>query len=228
MVIVPGIRTTLLAGLLLVTGCVSTGSGTPSVTPPPPPPETFITTTFQSGSLLVLQNQTVSDTVRIGLETNWGGSIVEVSLNGTNYVNAHDTGREIQPAFYDGNAQYDACAGRAGIEVSSWITTSRAALSIASMTAAGSSASATTGFAPMARRMPTLFGVRVMPVTACPALSSTGTSLRPMAPVAPATKTLICNRLADSFRFHSPAQTSSDCAIGRQQNRMDYFNHRDH
>jgi len=177
---------------------------------------------------MILQNQTVSDTVCIGLETNWGGSIVEVSLNGTNYVNAHDTGREIQPAFYDGNAQYDACAGRAGIEVSSWITTSRAALSIASMTAAGSSASATTGFAPMARRMPTLFGVRVMPVTACPALSSTGTSLRPIAPVAPATKTLICNLLADSFRFHSPAQTSSDCAIGRQQNRMDYFNHRDH
>ena len=99
MVIVPGIRTTLLAGLLLVTGCVSTGSGTPSVTPPPPPPETFITTTFQSGSLLVLQNQTVSDTVCIGLETNWGGSIVEVSLNGTNYGNAHDTGREVQPVW---------------------------------------------------------------------------------------------------------------------------------
>ncbi len=54
------------------------------------------------------------DTVRIGLESDWGGSIVEVSLNGTNYVNAHDTGREVQPAFYDGNAQYDACAGCTG------------------------------------------------------------------------------------------------------------------
>lgn len=64
--------------------------------------------------MLVLQNQTSSDTVRIGLETNWGGSIVEVSLNGTNYVNAHDTGREVQPAFYDGNAHYDSCAGCTG------------------------------------------------------------------------------------------------------------------
>jgi len=39
------------------------------------------------------------------LATAWGGSIVEVSLNGTNFVNAHDTGREVQPAFYDGNAK---------------------------------------------------------------------------------------------------------------------------
>jgi hypothetical protein len=52
-----------------------------------------------------LQNQTASETVRIGLETNWGGTVVEVSLNGTNYVNQHDTGREIQTAFWqDGNS----------------------------------------------------------------------------------------------------------------------------
>jgi hypothetical protein len=39
---------------------------------------------------------------------------VEVSLNGTNYVNEHDTGREVQPSFYDGNSQYDNCAGCTG------------------------------------------------------------------------------------------------------------------
>src|SRR2546428_837937 len=87
----------------------------PPPPPPPPPPETFTTTTSQQGSLLILQNQTSTDTIRIGLETAWGGSIVEVSLNGTNFVNAHDTGREVQPAFYDGNAHYDSCAGCTGV-----------------------------------------------------------------------------------------------------------------
>jgi len=48
------------------------------------------------------------------LNTAWGGSIVEVSLDGTNFVNAHDTGREVQPALYDGAAQYDNCAGCTG------------------------------------------------------------------------------------------------------------------
>jgi len=47
-------------------------------------------------------------------ETIWGGSIVEVSLNGTNFVNEHDTGREVQAAQYDGSAQYDNCAGCTG------------------------------------------------------------------------------------------------------------------
>ena len=79
------------------------------------PAETFTTTTSQQGTLLILENQTASETVRIGLETAWGGSIVEVSLNGTNYVNRADPGREVQPASYDGNAQYDGCAGCTGV-----------------------------------------------------------------------------------------------------------------
>lgn len=107
----------LLSILLLVEsvglGCGSSPSQMPPP-PPPPPPDQFTTTTFQQGSVLILQNQTSTDTVQIGLETAWGGSIVEVSLNGTNYVNAHDTGREVQPAFYDGNAKYDGCAGCTG------------------------------------------------------------------------------------------------------------------
>jgi Bacterial Ig domain len=67
--------------------------------------------TYRIGSVLYLESGTAVDTARIGLDTNWGGSIVELSLNGTNFVNAHDTGREVQPSFYDGNAQYDNCAG---------------------------------------------------------------------------------------------------------------------
>src|SRR5262249_9672807 len=70
-----------------------------------------IVRTYQVGSVLYLESGTATDTSRIGLETAWGGSIVEVSVNGTNYVNANGTGRELQPAFYDSNAQYDNCAG---------------------------------------------------------------------------------------------------------------------
>jgi len=71
--------------------------------------------TSQSGTVLYLQSYSSVHTARIGLETAWGGSIVEVSLDGTNFVNAHDTGREVQPALYDGAAQYDSCAGCTGV-----------------------------------------------------------------------------------------------------------------
>ncbi len=70
--------------------------------------------TYQSGSVLYLESDSGKDVSRIGLQTLWGGSIVEVSLNGTNFINEHDTGREVQVAQYDGNAQYDGCAGCSG------------------------------------------------------------------------------------------------------------------
>jgi len=57
--------------------------------------------TSQSNGLLYLQGSSNGHTARIGLDTKWGGAIVEVSLDGTNFVNAHDTGREVQPALYD-------------------------------------------------------------------------------------------------------------------------------
>ena len=59
--------------------------------------------TFQSNGVLYLQSYSNGHTARIGLDTKWGGAIVEVSLDGTNFVNAHDTGREVQPALYDLN-----------------------------------------------------------------------------------------------------------------------------
>jgi hypothetical protein len=100
-----------VAGLLMAAfsqvGCGNHPS-TPTTT------ETFTTTTSQQGSQLILENRTSTDTIRIALDTAWGGSIVEVSFDGVNYVNQHDTGREVQPAFYDGNAQYDGCAGCTG------------------------------------------------------------------------------------------------------------------
>lgn len=71
--------------------------------------------TYQSGSMLYLESDSGTDVARIGLNTSWGGSIVEVSLNGTNFVNEHDTGREVQAAQWDGAAQSDNCAGCTGV-----------------------------------------------------------------------------------------------------------------
>ncbi len=59
--------------------------------------------TFQSDSLLYLESSSGADVARVGMQTAWGGSIVEVSLNGENFVNAHDAGREVQLAQFDGD-----------------------------------------------------------------------------------------------------------------------------
>jgi Bacterial Ig domain len=71
--------------------------------------------TYQSGSMLFLESDSGTDVARIGLNLLWGGSIVEVSLNGTNFVNEDGTGREVQAAQWDGAAQYDNCAGCTGV-----------------------------------------------------------------------------------------------------------------
>jgi N-acetylmuramoyl-L-alanine amidase len=62
--------------------------------------------TFDTGPMLVLETDKSSETVRVGLRKAWGGSIVEVSLNGTNYVNSDDPGRQIQTSLWDGNGNY--------------------------------------------------------------------------------------------------------------------------
>src|SRR4051794_15615611 len=58
-------------------------------------------------------------------------------------------------------------------------------------TAAASSASSTTGWTLDARSLSALSGERVVPITSCPRATSCGTSRLPIAPVAPARKTLI-------------------------------------
>ncbi len=60
----------------------------------------------RSNNMVYLTSVSGGHTARIGLNTDWGGAIVEVSLDSVNYVNAHDSGREVQPALYDGNAPY--------------------------------------------------------------------------------------------------------------------------
>lgn len=67
---------------------------------------------YLSGTRLYLESGTAADTARIGLETLWGGSIVEVSVNGTEFVNRCDTGREVQPSYRDGdNLNYNPTLG---------------------------------------------------------------------------------------------------------------------
>ncbi len=63
---------------------------------------------LQQGTALYLESRANGHTARIGLDTAWGGAIVEVSMDGTNFVNRHDTGRDVQPALYDGAASYPA------------------------------------------------------------------------------------------------------------------------
>jgi hypothetical protein len=79
--------------------------------------------------------------------------------------------------------------------VSWWTTTSGSARVRASITASRSSASRTTGVAPAARSASALSGVRVVPTTVWPLATSRGTSRRPRAPVAPATKIFMASSL---------------------------------
>jgi hypothetical protein len=54
--------------------------------------------------------------IRFGVEPRCGGTLVEMSVQGRNFVNNADcTGRQVQAALYDGNSTYDACSGCQGI-----------------------------------------------------------------------------------------------------------------
>lgn len=67
------------------------------------------TRTYQEGSSVYLERRVEDDIQRVGMRLDWGSSIVEVSLNGTNFVNASDPGREIQLALYDARDSYVVC-----------------------------------------------------------------------------------------------------------------------
>jgi hypothetical protein len=60
--------------------------------------------TFDNGAgLLYLEKDTFTEMTRVGLQKSWGGSIVEVGLNGTDYVNNDDPGRQMQTSLWDAN-----------------------------------------------------------------------------------------------------------------------------
>jgi hypothetical protein len=71
--------------------------------------------TSRVGTVIYLQSTYSGHSARVGLDTAWGGAIVEASFDGTNYVNAYDPGREVQASVYDGAAAYDSCSGCTGV-----------------------------------------------------------------------------------------------------------------
>jgi hypothetical protein len=75
-----------------------------------------IINTFETATMVFLETDTPTETTRVGLLKAWGGSITEVSLNGTNYVNSDDPGRQIQTSLWDGNANYSTSWGYNPIE----------------------------------------------------------------------------------------------------------------
>jgi hypothetical protein len=90
--------------VLDVTGFFAAGPARPAIT------------TEDDGKMLVLRTQTPTETVRVGLLKAWGGAITEVSLNGTDYVNDDDPGREIQTSLWDHNSSYGSTWGYNPVE----------------------------------------------------------------------------------------------------------------
>src|SRR5579884_1534147 len=103
----------------------------------------------------------------------------------------------------------------APIAVSSWTITSGAALPTASATCSGSSASASTGTAPSSARSACLAALRVMPNTSWPAATRRGTSCLPIAPVAPATRTLMVHSLLEDH-LHAQDKTTLSSVTSRR------------
>ena len=75
-----------------------------------------VITTSDTGTMLVLQTQMPAEIVRVGLLKSWGAAITEVSLNGTDYVNNDDPGRQIQTSLWDANSSYAATWGYNPVE----------------------------------------------------------------------------------------------------------------
>jgi hypothetical protein len=75
-----------------------------------------VITTVDDGTSFVLQTQTSTETTRVGLLKSWGAAITAVSLNGTEYVNHDDPGRQIQTSLWDANANYNTSWGYNPIE----------------------------------------------------------------------------------------------------------------
>jgi hypothetical protein len=75
-----------------------------------------VVTTSEDSTMFFLDARTSTDAVRLGLLKAWGAAITEVSLNGVNFVNHDDPGRQIQTSLWDGNATYGGTWGYNPIE----------------------------------------------------------------------------------------------------------------
>ncbi len=73
-------------------------------------------TTSETDTMIFLEASGADGTARIGLLKKWGAAISEASLNGVNFVNSDDPGREIQTSLWDGNDTYSSYWGYNPIE----------------------------------------------------------------------------------------------------------------
>jgi len=75
-----------------------------------------VVTTSEDATMFFLDARTSTDAARLGLLKAWGAAVTEVSLNGVNYVNHDDPGRQIQTSLWDSNATYGGTWGYNPIE----------------------------------------------------------------------------------------------------------------
>src|SRR6266403_4402850 len=75
-----------------------------------------VITTSEDSTMIFLDARTSTDATRLGLLKAWGASITEVSLNGTNFMNHADPGRQIQTSLWDANDTYGGTWGYNPIE----------------------------------------------------------------------------------------------------------------
>jgi hypothetical protein len=71
-------------------------------------------TAFKSGDIIYLQSSLDKDTVKVGIQSKWGGSIVELAYRSRNTVNHFDHGREVQLALWGGEETYGKCGDGLG------------------------------------------------------------------------------------------------------------------
>jgi hypothetical protein len=63
-----------------------------------------VVATSEDSTMIYLEARTATDTARIGLYKAWGAAITEASLNGVNYVNHDDPGRQVQTSLWGDSA----------------------------------------------------------------------------------------------------------------------------
>ena len=104
--------------------CGSEPVDCPLVEPPPPVSNNPLAETVQGNSHTTTVNGFTDDYItnadgsfKVGIRRDWGGTIIFFGFSGdgpgvntTNVIDAHDTGREVQVAFYDQDKAMQGCA----------------------------------------------------------------------------------------------------------------------
>src|SRR5437868_3186534 len=71
--------------------------------------------TFQSGSTISLQTNAAGHVAQLNIDTNYGGVMSDLLVDGIDFIEGPDTGGDVQVALYDGNDRYDNCSSCTGL-----------------------------------------------------------------------------------------------------------------